>query len=119
MNTDTTMIDDTTKQALLERAAVLSYLANDFVQSPPARANGNPEYTHLAQAMKTSVDQFVAAACAGEAVALQATVDGLKARHASFSEKFGNKKGREDRSSRQSGADWTAQGKSARCSASR
>ncbi|MGE0586851.1 MAG: hypothetical protein AB7O39_17110 [Flavobacteriaceae bacterium] len=76
-------------KALLENAAVLSYLAGDVLAVPPAEAAGSAEYAQLADDFRRSVDSFVAAARAGEPGAVKAAIDGLKVPYSKFFLKFG------------------------------
>lgn len=86
---DLATLNASTKQALLEHAAVLDYLAQDVLSAPPANTEGDAEYQALSAAMRASVDQLLAAARAGDDAALKAAVDGLKVPYSKFFLKFG------------------------------
>ncbi|MGB5557957.1 MAG: hypothetical protein WBN04_08080 [Paracoccaceae bacterium] len=90
LETDMTNLDAAAMQSLLERAAVLSYLADDTLQSPPPEvAAGNAEYDALAAAFKASVDQMQTAARSGDPEALRGAAAGLKVPYSKFFLKFG------------------------------
>jgi hypothetical protein len=86
---DLTSLDAPAKQTLLEKSAVLAYLAQDVLAAPPAMAEGNADYAALSAAMQASVDQLVAAARAGDETAIKAAVGGLKVPYSKFFLKFG------------------------------
>ncbi len=86
---DLDQIDATVRQSLLEHSAVLAYLANDVLSEPPAAALDSAEYGPLAAAMQASVDQFVAAARAGDDAALRTAVGGLKVPYSRLFLQFG------------------------------
>lgn len=86
---DLSTIDAATQQKLLEHAAVLSYLADDVLQSPPAKISDQAEYDALANAFESSVKKYLAAARTGDAEALKAAVGGLKVPYSKFFLKFG------------------------------
>lgn len=89
LDLDLSNIDAATKQTLLEHAAVLSYLADDVLQMPPAKIADQAEYDTLANALKSSVEKFLATARAGDAEGLKAAVGGLKVPYSKFFLKFG------------------------------
>jgi soluble cytochrome b562 len=76
-------------QQLLEQAAVLAYLAEDMLKTPPAEASGNAEFDKLADGVKASVAELQAAARSGDAAAIKAAVSGVKMPYAKFFLKFG------------------------------
>lgn len=86
---DLDLVDATARQRLLEHSAVLAYLARDVLSAPPAVARDNAEYAPLAAAMQASVDQFVAAARAGDDAALRTAVGGLKVPYSRLFLQFG------------------------------
>ncbi|MCG6901233.1 MAG: hypothetical protein LJE68_00990 [Rhodobacter sp.] len=86
---DMSVMDAGLARRMLEHAAVLSYLAGDVLQAPPAGAEGMAEYAGLAAAFQASVAHFVAAARSGDAAALKVAVGGLKGPYSKFFLKFG------------------------------
>lgn len=86
---DLTALDAAAKQSVLEHAAVLAYLAQDVLASPPASAEGNADYAGLSVAMQASVDQLLAAARAGDEAAIKTAIGGLKVPYSKFFLKFG------------------------------
>lgn len=82
-------IDTAGVGTLLERGAVMSYLADDILAAPPAGAAGTPEYDGLAAGFAGSVDAFIAAARSGDMAAIKAAVGGLKKPYSMFFLKFG------------------------------
>lgn len=86
---DLSVTDPSTKQKVLEHAAVLAYLAQDVLSAPPANAEGNADYASLSAAMQASVDQLLAAARAGDEAAIKTAVGGLKVPYSKFFLKFG------------------------------
>lgn len=86
---DLSTLDADAKQGILEHAAVLAYLAQDILSSPPAKAEGDADYADLSGAMQASVDQLLAAARAGDDAAIKAAVGGLKVPYSKFFLKFG------------------------------
>ncbi|GAB4267929.1 MAG: hypothetical protein Kow0013_18300 [Pararhodobacter sp.] len=89
LDIDLSELDAATRQRLLEHSAVLAYLARDVLAAPPAAAEGNAQYAQLAAAMQASVDQFVAAARAGDDDALRAAIAGLKVPYSRLFVNFG------------------------------
>jgi hypothetical protein len=89
LDLDLTTMDEAAKQALLEHAAVLDYLAKDVLSDPPANATDNPDYAVLSAAMRGSTDALLAAARAGDEAGLRAAVAGLKVPYSKFFLKFG------------------------------
>ncbi len=87
---DMTQLDPAMARTLLERAAVLSYLADDVLLVPPVGVDANiPEFASLASAFKASVDQFLAAARSDDADALRSAASGLKVPYSKFFLMFG------------------------------
>lgn len=87
---DMTQLDPAMARTFLERAAVLSYLAEDVLLAPPNGVDANsPEFASLASAFKASVDQFLAAARSDDPDALRNAVGGLKVPYSKFFLKFG------------------------------
>jgi hypothetical protein len=86
---DLATLDEGAKQGILEHAAVLAYLAQDVLSSPPANAEGDADYAALSGAMQASVDQLAAAARAGDDAAIKAAIGGLKVPYSKFFLKFG------------------------------
>ena len=72
-----------------ERAAVLRYLADDVLLTPPPEASGNPEYERLASEFSASVQQLQDAARAGGEKELQDALSKLKPVYSRFFLKFG------------------------------
>lgn len=86
---DTANMNASVRQSLLERAAVLGYLATDVLSAPPASAAGNPDFAPLAAALQTSVDNLLAAARSGDDAALLAAIGALKVPYSKLFLKFG------------------------------
>ena len=86
---DLANLDSTTQTALVERAAVMAYLAADLLAQPPVEAAGNAEFGKLAAQFRGSVEQFQTAARTGAPGAIRAAVDNLKKPYAVFFLKFG------------------------------
>jgi hypothetical protein len=86
---DLSALDAAGKQAMLEQAAVLAYLAQDVLAAPPAGADGESDYATLSAAMQASVDALLTAARAGDEAAIKAAVGGLKVPYSKFFLKFG------------------------------
>ena len=77
------------KQKLLEQSAVLAYLAEDMLKTPPVEARGNPEFDKLAEAVKASVAALQDAARSGDEAAIKAALSGLKKPYSMLFVKFG------------------------------
>lgn len=75
---DLSTMDPQKIQEILERAAVMSYLARDIVSRPPPEAEASAEYATLVSAFEQSVQDVLAAARRGEATALRAAISKLK-----------------------------------------
>ena len=86
---DLSALDAAGKQAMLEQAAVLAYLAQDVFAAPPAGSDGESDYATLSAAMQASVDALLAAARAGDEAAIKAAVGGLKVPYSKLFLKFG------------------------------
>lgn len=82
-------LDPGDAQAVLEQAAVLSYLADDVLGRPPAGAAVRPDYQALAEPFRASVDGFLAAARSGEPGAIKAAAGKLKVPYSKFFLTFG------------------------------
>lgn len=89
LGVDTAMMDAAVKQSLLEHSAVLAYLADDVLSSPPAGAINSSEFAALAAGLQATVDKFVAAARSGDSAALLAAVGALKVPYSKLFLKFG------------------------------
>lgn len=89
LDTDISDIDAVLARKLLEQAAVLDYLADDVLASPPPDAEGNGEYQELARALKGSVESFLGAARSADPNALKTSLRALKAPYSKFFLKFG------------------------------
>lgn len=80
-------------QALLdqahEHAAVLSHLANDMLQHPPADAMGSEQFETLAGVFKGSVAAYLDAARSRDPAKIKAAMGGLKPAYSKFFLKFG------------------------------
>jgi len=74
---------------MVERAAVLSWLAADVLQAPPPEAAGSAEWEPLAKAFAASVDDFQVAARSGDMEAARAALGGLKVPYSKLFLKFG------------------------------
>lgn len=74
---------------VLERAAVLDYLARDVLGAPPEEAAGDPAYAALAEAFSASVDAFLEAARSGDPERVRAAAGGLKVPYSKLFLKFG------------------------------
>lgn len=75
---DMSALDEAMMSEIHERAAVLDYLANDILASPPADAKDNPEYAKLAAGFEASVKGLVDAARSGDPEKVKAAVAALK-----------------------------------------
>ena len=90
LDLDLAAIDADTGQALLEGAAVLSYLAEDVMRRPPPEAEaGSDEFDALGDAFEASVAAFLEACRAGEPEAIRAAADGLKGPYSKLFLEFG------------------------------
>ena len=74
---------------ILEKSAVLKYLAEQAFAQPPADTSVSLEYGELAKAMNTSVDPVLEPARAGDAEKIKTAIDGLKPANAKLFVKFG------------------------------
>lgn len=81
--------DAAAPQLLAEQAAVLAYLAEDMLETPPVEAKGNAAFDDLAKALTASVAALQTAARSGDAGAIKAAVSGLKMPYAKLFLKFG------------------------------
>jgi hypothetical protein len=72
-----------------EVAAVLTYLAADMLQHPPADARGAPEFEALAKAVTASVVHYAEAARARNVEGIRAATGALKPAYARLFLKFG------------------------------
>lgn len=86
---DLSAMDDSLKSEILERSAVLSYLAGDIIARPPAGVSESGEYTSLIASFRLSVDKLLQAARSGDATAIRDSVSGLKAPYSKLFLKFG------------------------------
>ncbi|SFJ80578.1 hypothetical protein [Celeribacter neptunius] len=75
--------------AVLEKAAVLSYLAEDVLSHPPLEAAGNAEYDALSAAFGASVNTLLAACRAGDVDQIRAAAGKVKAPYSKLFLKFG------------------------------
>lgn len=90
LDMDLTAIDAATGQALLERAAVLAYLAGDVLRRPPPEADRDADaYDALSEAFEASVAAFLEACRAGDPEAIREAAAGLKVPYSRFFLKFG------------------------------
>lgn len=83
---DLAMID---RAAMVERAAVLDYLARDLLAAPPHGADGDPAFAEASAPFAASVAAFLAAARSGDPAAIRAAVAGLRKPYAKLFLKFG------------------------------
>ncbi|MDP2731799.1 MAG: hypothetical protein Q8O63_01605 [Hoeflea sp.] len=81
--------DEAARQLVREQAAVLAYLVDDMLETPPPEAAGNAEFDTLAQAVKASVAAVQTAARNGDAEAIKAATSGLKVPYSKLFLKFG------------------------------
>ncbi|WP_425101749.1 hypothetical protein [Tropicibacter sp. S64] len=86
---DVSALDTTGIGEIRERAAVLSYLANDLLAHPPSEAAGCDEYASLSKAFGGSVDTLLTAVRSGDVEAVKGAVGGLKVPYSKLFLKFG------------------------------
>lgn len=86
---DLSVLNPAARQAMLEHAAVLAYLAQDVLSAPPAGVADDADYAALSAALQASVDAFITAARAQDDAAIKAAVSGLKVPYSKFFLKFG------------------------------
>jgi soluble cytochrome b562 len=90
LDMDMAAIDETSARTLLERAAVMSYLAKDILQFPPSGTSPqDTDYAALSSAFSASVDQFLSAARDGNPENMKKAVAGLKVPYSKFFLKYG------------------------------
>ncbi|MFW2545294.1 hypothetical protein ACN2XU_21920 [Primorskyibacter sp. 2E107] len=86
---DVTALDSTGIGEIREKAAVLSYLADDLLAHPPSEAEGSEEYTGLSRAFSTSVDALLSAVRSADVAAVKTAIGGLKVPYSKLFLKFG------------------------------
>jgi soluble cytochrome b562 len=86
---DLASLDAAAMRSLLEQAAVLSYLADDVLQTPPPGAADRADYKAQAAEFRAATDAMLAAARSGDAAAVKAAVGHLKAPYSKFLLNFG------------------------------
>lgn len=89
LGVDPAALDAGAMRSLLEQAAVLSYLADDVLQAPPAGAADNADYKGLASEFRSATDALLTATRAGDVAAVKTALAHLKAPYSKFFLKFG------------------------------
>jgi hypothetical protein len=86
---DLSVMDTSAAQELLERAAVLSYLAKEITGRPPPEAADSTDYAALVTAFDKSASDFLSAARQGNQAEIKAARSKLKAPYSKLFLKFG------------------------------